>query len=230
MNQTIIDLLEANASHARAFDSRFDGLQKEQRPVAVTVSCSDSRVLQDHMWDNDTPGRLFTCSNIGNRVVHHPDTDGIVSGDVLYPLIHTGTKLAIVVGHTGCGAITAAYESLAGGHADPAGIERALETLTADLEHGLDALPDALSHESAVNYLVEYNVDRQIQHLLASPAVPNDVQVLGVVYDFQDVYGGRRGAVHVTNIDGETNTGRLRDRYPEVQRRIDRLWEGGPVD
>ena len=69
MNRTLVDLLAGNADHAAAFEGRFDDLQGGQRPDAVTVCCSDSRVLQDRMWDNDSPGRLFTCGNIGNRVV-----------------------------------------------------------------------------------------------------------------------------------------------------------------
>ncbi|MDY6765340.1 MAG: carbonic anhydrase, partial [Halobacteria archaeon] len=68
MRQEIVELLQNNSEHARQFHSRFDDVQDAQQPEAVTVCCSDSRVLQDHMWGNDEPGRLFTCSNIGNRV------------------------------------------------------------------------------------------------------------------------------------------------------------------
>ncbi|WP_232685805.1 carbonic anhydrase [Halobacterium zhouii] len=230
MRQTLVELLENNREHADAFHSRFDDVQESQHPDAVTVCCSDSRVLQDAMWGNDVPGRIFTCGNIGNRVVQRvPDGDGgtrdVVSGDVLYPLAHTGTDTAVVVGHTGCGAVTATYDAIDDGADEPAGIAHCVDLLRTRLEPGVDALPDGLGHDAAVNHLVEYNVDRQVEFLLESEDVPDDVSVAGVVYDFQDVYGGQRGEVHVVNVDGETDGETLRDDYPEIDSRIERLWE-----
>jgi carbonic anhydrase len=225
MRQRFVELLEANAEHAAASQSRFDDVQDAQYPDAVTVCCSDSRVLQDHMWGNDRPGELFTCSNIGNRVVQRTDAGPAVSGDVLYPIAHTGTEIAVVVGHTGCGAVTATYDALTVGLDEPAGIDHCIDLLKPHLEAGVDALPDDVDRPGAVNRLVEYNVDRQVEFLHESDDVPDAVDVIGVVYDFQDVYGGRRGEVHVVNVDGETDVGRLREAHPEVESRIDRLWE-----
>lgn len=225
MHQNLARLLEGNAGHASQFQARFDDVQDAQRPDAVTVCCSDSRVLQDHMWANDTPGRLFTCSNIGNRVIQRADGDEFVSGDVLYPITHTGTKLAIIVGHTGCGAITAAYDELTNGGSEPKGITYCLDLLTPRLAAGVELLPSDLDRSAAVNRLVEYNVDQQVEWLEASDDIPGDVTVVGVVYDFQDVYSERRGAVHVINIGGESAVGRLRDRNPEIAPRVARLWE-----
>jgi carbonic anhydrase len=44
------------------------------------------------------------------------------------------------------------------------------------------------------------------------------------VYDFQDVYSGRRGEVHVVNVDGETDVEAVRDDHPAVGSRVERLW------
>ncbi|MFB6206572.1 MAG: carbonic anhydrase [Haloglomus sp.] len=221
---TLGELLRGNAEHAEAFRDRFDDVQEGQWPEAVTVCCSDSRVLQDHLWGNDEPGHLFTVGNIGNRVVQRRDNQ-IVSGDVLYPLEHTGTGTAVVVGHTGCGAVTATYDALTGGVSDAPGIEHCLDLLRPHLEPGLAALPDDIDRATAINHLVEYNVDRQVEFLAASDNVPDDTDVVGAVYDFQDVYGGRRGEVHVINIDGETGVETLREQHPEYADRIDRIWE-----
>lgn len=225
MHRAFSELLRSNSAHARRFQTRFDDVQDAQRPDAVTVCCSDSRVLQDHMWENDVPGRLFTCSNIGNRVVQRIDAGEGVSGDVLYPLVHTGTDLVIIVGHTGCGAITAAYDDLTGGRSEPPGISHCLDLLTPHLASGVGVLPSDMARTATVNRLVEYNVDRQVDHLTASDAVPAECTVVGVVYDFQDVYSGRRGEVHVVNIDGETSVDELRIEHPAIAPRIDRLWE-----
>jgi len=225
MRQEFVDLLESNEDHANRFESRFDDLQESQRPGVVTVCCSDSRVLQDHMWGNDEPGHLFTCSNIGNRVVQRTDAGDVVSGDVLYPVEHTGTEVVVVVGHTGCGAVTAAYDDLTDGISEPTGITHCLELLEPHLGEGIELLPTDVDRSGAVNRLVEYNVDRQVEHLVASEDVPGGVTVVGVVYDFQDVYGGRRGEVHVINVDGERGVEDIRDGYPEIASRVERLWE-----
>ena len=224
MNETLADLLDANAAHADAFADRFDDLQDAQHPDVVTVCCSDSRVLQDAMWNNDEPGRIFTAGNIGNRVVQHTDSGPAVSGDVLYPIAHTGTELALVVGHTGCGAVTATYDALTEGVDEPPGIEHCLSILEPHLEPGVEAIPDDVGREDAINRLVEYNVDRQVDFLLESDDVPASVDVVGAVYDFQDAYDGSRGEVHVINIDGETDSSTLRAANPEIEGRIDRLW------
>src|SRR6056297_2117768 len=198
MRETVIELLEANADHAEQFQSRFGDVQDSQHPAVVTVCCSDSRVLQDAMWNNDEPGHVFTCSNIGNRVVQRTDAGEVVSGGVLYPIEHTGTETAVVVGHTGCGAVTATYDALTGAAGEePPGIEYCIDLLAPHLEAGVEALPEDVDRDGAINRLVEYNVDRQVEFLRDSDDVADDVDVFGVVYDFQDVYGGKRGEVHV---------------------------------
>ena len=225
MNETFDGLLRGNADHAREFQSRFDAVQDGQQPAAVTVCCSDSRVLQDHLWGNDRPGSVFTCANIGNRVVQRTERGEAVSGDVLYPVEHTGTETVVVVGHTGCGAVTATYDDLTDGLSEPAGIAHCVDLLRPRLEAGVEALPANVDREAAINRLVEYNVDRQVEFLVESDEVPARVDVFGVVYDFQDVYSGRRGEVHVVNVDGETSVETLREEYSEVEGRIERLWE-----
>ena len=224
MNGTIVDMLAANRAHAEAFESRFDGLLDAQAPEAVTVTCSDSRVLADHLWGNDEPGRLFSVTNIGNRVVQRTDAGEAVSGDVLYPLVHTGTGAVVVVGHTGCGAVTATYDHLTDGLEEPPGIDHCIGLLAPRLEAGVEALPGGLDRAGAIDRLVEYNVDRQVEFVLDSEEVPDGVDVVGVVYDFQDAYPGRRGEVHVINVDGERDVETLREDYPAVDDRIRRLW------
>ncbi|MFB6166543.1 MAG: carbonic anhydrase [Haloarculaceae archaeon] len=225
MRRAFLDLLEHNARHAAQDQSRFDALQDGQAPGVVSVCCSDSRVLQDDLWGNDGPGNVFTVGNIGNRVLQRTAAGRVVSGDVLYPIAHTGTETAVVVGHTGCGAVTATYDHLTNGLSEPPGIEHCIDLLASTLANGVQALPDGLSRPAAINRLVEYNVDQQVAFLRESDDVPDAVDVIGVVYDFQDVYSGRRGEVHVIDVDGETDVATLRETYPEIESRIERLWK-----
>lgn len=224
MKESFIELLESNLEHAESFQDRFDHVQEKQEPELVTVCCSDSRVLQDHMWGNEHPGKIFTCSNIGNRTFQQTENGKTVSGDLLYPVEHTGTETVVVVGHTGCGAVTATYRDLKEGIEEPEGIDHCIKLLEDRLDQGLVQLPEDLSEDEEINRLVEYNVDSEIDFLMGSEEIPEDVTVIGVVYDFQDVYSEKRGKLHVINVNGVNSTEELVEEHPGIEDRIDRLW------
>ena len=217
-------LLAGNDDHVRAVADDLAAVEDGQQPDVVTVCCSDSRVLQDHMWGNAQPGRVFTVSNIGNRVEQTTADGDVVSGDVLYPLLHTDTDVAVVVGHSGCGAVTAAYQALTDGLDEPTGIEHCVDLLVHRLESGVELLPDDLDDAGAVNHLVEYNVDQQVDALLASDDVPADTTVVGVVYDFQQSWGDERGRIHVVNVDGDRDPDSIRANDERIADHVTRRW------
>jgi carbonic anhydrase len=216
---TLTELFERNRRHVESLSvGHFETVQASQEPAIVSVCCSDSRVSQEGMWDVDDPGWLFTAGNIGNQVWEVYDGERILGGDVLYPIRYTGTELAAVVGHTGCGAVTAALETVRGdGPGDvPPGIEARIESLRPVVEAGL--ADDRVSGDrdvGLVDQLVEYNVDRQVEFLRGDAAVPDAVTVLGFVYDFQGVYGGAEGRCYLVNHGGETGLERLSEVVPE---------------
>lgn len=228
VHQSVIDILHRNENHAAEFQSRFDDVQDTQRPDVVTVCCSDSRVLQDQIWGNVEPGDIFTCANIGNRVIQRTASGDAVSGDVLYPIEHTGTKTAVIVGHTGCGAVTAAYEYLTTESevtdAEPPGIAHSVDVISSRLSSGIDRLPPDLDATAAINRLVEYNVDRQVEFLQESEDIASETSIIGAVYDFQDIYSDTRGEAQIINIDGEIDVATLREEHPDIAPRINRLW------
>lgn len=217
-------LIAGNADHVRAVADDLADVEAGQSPDVVTVCCSDSRVLQDHMWGNDAPGRVFTVSNIGNRVEQTTPAGEVVAGDVLYPILHTDTHTAVVVGHSGCGAVTAAYGALTDGIDEPTGIEHCVDLLVNRIESGVDSLPDDLDQADAVNHLVEYNVDQQVAALRESEDVPGDTDVVGVVYDFQRAWGDERGRIHVVNVDGDRGPDSLRSNHPGLADHVTRRW------
>lgn len=219
------ELLRSNLEHAKLFQDKFDEVQDSQEPDFVTVCCSDSRVMQDHMWGNEHPGQVFTVSNIGNRTYQDTENGEAVSGDLLYPVEHTDTGNVIVVGHTGCGAVTATYQDIEEGLEEPDGIRHCIDLLKSRLKDGVEKLPEDIEGDEAVNYLVEYNVDQQVEFLRNSDEIPDGADVYGVVYDFQDVYSGSRGEVHVINVNGENSVSELKNQNPNIQDRIERVWE-----
>ena len=216
---TLAELLERNVRHVESLETdHFSAVQTAQSPAIVSVCCSDSRVSQEGMWAVNEPGWLFTVGNIGNQVTDDYDGEEVLCGDLLYPIQFTDTKLVAVVGHTGCGAITAALERVQSDEPKPFahGIEKRVRSLVPTVESGLaDPRINADRNVSLVNQLVEYNVDRQIDCIRESDSVPDSETVVGFVYDFQGVYSDARGMCYLVNYDGETSIEKLRATVPD---------------
>lgn len=216
---TLVDVLERNAAHTESMPAEFfDAVEESQEPAAVSVCCSDSRVSQEAMWSVDEPGWLFTPSTIGNQVWDRHDGEQVVDGSVLYPVTYAGTDVMLIVGHTGCGAISAALDAVRSGPSDetPAGVTKWVDLLAPVIEAGLaDDRIDPARDVSLVDQLVEYNVDWQIRFLEESEEIPADISIFGFVYDFQRVYGDVPGRTYLVNVDGETDTESLRSKVPE---------------
>jgi len=194
-DETLAELLAGNARHvARADAAAFDAVRDAQHPPAVSVCCSDSRVSQEGMWDVSEPGTLFTVANIGNRATTTVDGERVLDGGVAYPVTFTDTGVVAIVGHTGCGAITAAYDVVQGETdlADlPPGVRQDLGSLVACVERApvdLDGPTDAV-----IDRLVEYNVREQVEFV----ASRTDASVYGFVYDFHHRYGDRDGRTYL---------------------------------
>jgi len=75
-----------------------------QRPFAGIVTCSDSRVSPEYLFDVGL-GELFVVRNAGNVV------DRNVLASMEYAAQHLGVGLIVVLGHEGCGAVNAACSS-----------------------------------------------------------------------------------------------------------------------
>lgn len=218
-NETLLDLLEGNREHTDAIaDDHFAAVQDGQEPSVVSVCCSDSRISQEGMWHVEEPGWLFTPSNIGNQAWDEDDGDLVVNGNLLYPVAHTGTETIAVVGHTGCGAVTATYQTVTGdGGDEPAGIAKWVRLLTPVVEEALESgVVDAeADDETVVNQLVEYNVDTQVAFLREADDVPDEADVYGFVYDFQRIYGDVPGRTYLVNLDGETDPDAIASAVPD---------------
>ena len=217
--ETLERLLAGNRRHVEALpDGYFDDVQTEQHPTVVAVCCSDSRVSHEGMWGIDRPGAVFTPSNIGNQVWDDDGGDRIVDGGVLYPIHHTGTDAVAVVGHTGCGAVTAAYRVVTGEDPPgPRGVDKWIDMLVPVVEEALesDRVDSEADEERVINQLVEYNVGYQAQSLRDADDVPDRVEVYGFVYDFQGVYGDRPGRTYLVTADGETASAALVELVPD---------------
>jgi carbonic anhydrase len=85
-------------------------LSSGQTPHTIVLSCSDSRVPPEIVFDQKL-GEIFVVRNAGEI----PDSASIAS--IEYAVEHLGPQLLLVMGHTSCGAVKAALSTLEGADA-----------------------------------------------------------------------------------------------------------------
>ncbi len=79
-------------------------LAKSQKPYAVVLTCSDSRVPPELIFDKGL-GELFVVRVAGNI------PDPVVLGSIEYAVEHLGSSLVMVLGHERCGAVKATVDA-----------------------------------------------------------------------------------------------------------------------
>jgi carbonic anhydrase len=85
----------------------FEKLALGQRPEALFITCSDSRI-DPSLLTQTKPGELFICRVIGNIVPPYPDAIGGVSATIEYAVGVLQVPIVIVCGHTDCGVMKGA--------------------------------------------------------------------------------------------------------------------------
>lgn len=170
--------LESLLSHTRRSELAKEG----QKPFAVILGCSDSRVPAETVFDQGI-GDLFVIRVAGNIVAPSQ------VGSIEFAAEHFGARLVIVLGHSHCGAIDATINQLKNPEqATSAGIKSivdrvrpTVETLVSAGLHGCE-----LSH-AAVKANVRSSVDK-LRHgsaLLEKMVEEDDMLIIGAEYDLK---------------------------------------------
>lgn len=83
----------------------FAKLALGQKPDALFIACSDSRVAANVFASTD-PGDLFVIRNVGNMVPFHGEGGSVAAG-IEFAILNLEVKDIIVCGHSECGAMQA---------------------------------------------------------------------------------------------------------------------------
>jgi len=145
-----------------------------QEPMATILACSDSRDPVELIFDRGV-GDLFVVRVAGN-------VTGLSElATMEYGVTHLGTPVLIVMGHTKCGAVTAAVKgSELHGH---------LPSLISLIKPAADKAKLNAPEEEAVPRAIELNVWQQVENIFARSALLREsvaagkVQIVGAVYD-----------------------------------------------
>lgn len=170
-----------------------------QFPLAVILSCIDSRAPVELIFDMAL-GDAFSIRIAGN--VANEQT----LGSLEYACVAAGAKLAVVLGHTRCGAVTSAINSSRSGPADP--VVARCEHLTAaikEIQRSIDA-DESDDHvelgkgEGYVDAVARRNVTRSLEHIrsaskpLAALERDGRIAMIGGMYNLDsgevDFFGG----------------------------------------
>ncbi len=161
-----------SAGHDYAHDRA--ALVKGQSPYAIILTCADSRVAPEIVFD-ETLGSLFVIRVAGNVV------DEDVLGSIEYAAEHLHTRYLLVLGHDACGAVSAA---VAGGEA-PANVSALLAHIAPAVTR---AKSKGLDEKGTVDAAVRENVRLQmgeVTHrstLLAKLVHEHEFTIEGAVY------------------------------------------------
>lgn len=148
-------------------EKREDTAANGQQPYAVVVTCSDSRVPAEHIF-NAGIGELFVIRTAGNVIGDYE------LGSVEYGAEHLGTPLVLVLGHTNCGAVDAAIHG--GAHGSIAAIT---DEISSRLPEGCDAREaERLNVENSISRIMSSEI---MQELAENGAV----SVAGAIYDIE---------------------------------------------
>ncbi len=148
-----------------------------QQPFATILGCSDSRVPPEILFDQGF-GDLFVIRVAGNVV------DPVVTGSVEYGVEHLKTQVVIVMGHEGCGAVTAALRSNEQQAKEPDEIK----TLVSKIALALRNVATEGEFETRLAAAVDANVRWSVKQLNAVPDLAKAVReqrtlIMGCVYD-----------------------------------------------
>jgi len=145
-----LDPLMARATRAQ--------LVAGQCPWAIVLGCSDSRVPVEMVFDQG-PGDLFVVRVAGNIVAPTQ------MGSVELAAERFGTRLVVVLGHSRCGAVTAAVDEVrqAGGAMSP-GLEAIVDLIRPSVE-GLVAPEHQYDRDTLISEAVRANIRASVSRL-----------------------------------------------------------------
>ena len=159
--------VDARKNHADiSQERREDTANRLQDPYAIIMTCSDSRVPCEHIFSAGI-GELFVIRTGGNVV------GDFETGSIDFCLTSFGTKLIVMMGHTGCGAVSAAM----GDGQFEGGIGSIVDEIRPGIKHACDvADAENLNIENSYKRILESKI---VQDLLAS----GEIEVVKAKYN-----------------------------------------------
>lgn len=168
-----------------------------QTPFATILSCSDSRVPTEIVFDQGL-GSLFIARVAGNII------DTGTAGSIEYSIEHLKVKLVVVMGHEGCGAVKAALLPEADRNREAANVRALLN----QIEPAVRNLPKIRDEKAKTREAVISNVRLQVNNLKQNSTIQAGIKrgQIGVVGAYYEITSG---AVDFLETDEELRLSQL---------------------
>ena len=167
---------QSQSPRARNHGQLLEGASKGQFPYAAVLGCIDSRAPIEHIFDAQI-GDLFVARVAGNVI------NGDVLGSLEYACKYAGTKVILILGHTSCGAVGAAWQGVEDGNITGllAKIQPAVDKTKA--QHGEEGTPEVLNACVAQNVVQMCDEVRAQSSILAEMEAKGEIILAGGVYN-----------------------------------------------
>lgn len=146
-----------------SLEKRIHTHRHGQNPFAVIITCSDSRVIPENIFMKGI-GDLFVIRLAGNVIGDY----GL--GSVEYAIEHLGCKLVMVMGHSGCGAVSAALDKDHSGY---------IGEITKEIKK---AIGNEMSPIIATKLNIKNTINKIKQSEIVKHEIMNGVKVVGSIY------------------------------------------------
>ncbi len=182
-------LIEGNERFTKSLSLHRDFLnivnitKDKQHPFAAILGCSDSRTASEIIFDQGL-GDIFSVRLAGN--IASP----FAIGSLEFSIKYLGSKLIVVLGHSGCGAVKAACDNYTGGH-----IGEILKHIQPAVQHEQALAQHSDSNDlEFVGRVCQSNVEFQIQAILDGSEIISsmlEAKQIGIAAAVYDVSSGR---------------------------------------
>jgi carbonic anhydrase len=158
---------------------------EEHSPVAAILGCGDARIGAELIFDRG-PGDLFMVRLAGNFLSDY----GLASME--YCVEFLNVPLLMVMGHTGCGAVSSAIRVVQNKEDLPGRLFVLIDAIEPSVLYAQASNPDDLLMAA-----IEENVRRQVRRLRTISPVINEAQAAGLVKVVGSVYDMKTGRVNL---------------------------------
>lgn len=167
-NNRFVNNLKTQRNHLDLVNETSEG----QHPFAVILSCIDSRVPAELVFDQGL-GDIFSARVAGNIVNED------LLGSMEYGCKVAGSKLIVVMGHTKCGAVTSACQGIELGNITP---------LLAKIKPAVEAASNIKDVDDVAKLNVELTIDRirKESTILKEMEMNNEIAIVGAMYSVEN--------------------------------------------
>lgn len=164
---------EGRGIHPRQHPALVEALVEGQYPFATIVGCSDSRVATEIIFDQGF-GDLFVARTAGQVMTQAS------YATLEYAYLNLGTKLIVVLGHSSCGAVTAAVERPADPPSHIVSLINAIKPAALAVEGMGENQIQMAVRQNVINQVGEL---RRLEAVLSRAYHDGDLLIVGAVYD-----------------------------------------------